>query len=225
MIAAVLFDLDETLFDRSSSLSVFVQRQFEDIEIGEFVNLRAVAARFLELDRRGRVSKLEVYSKLVGEIGIYDDVVSKKLFHDYETNAWRYARPFEGMRDVIQGLKNSGKKVGIVSNGQTHIQLRSLLALDLDRLADAYLISEQEGCRKPDAAIFLRAAERLSVAAEECVFVGDSPEADILGARAAGMRTIWFPNGEEWPDALPFRPEETIMNLREVPLLVAQWDS
>jgi len=224
MISAVMFDLDETLFDRSSSLRTFVERQFVSIGIGDFPSLSAVATRFLELDRRGRVSKLEVYDKLLSEIGSGDESLIGKLFDDYEANVWRYARPFEGMSDVLLGLKSSGKKIGIVSNGQTHVQLRSLLALNLDRLADVYLISEQEGCRKPDTAIFLKAAERLSVAASECVFVGDSPEADILGARSGGIRTVWFPNGAEWPDGLQFRPEKTIMSLREIQPLIVQWD-
>lgn len=224
MIAAVIFDLDETLFDRSSSLRAFVQRQFSDAEIGDFADLSAVAARFLELDRRGRVSKLEVYGPLLSEIGNRDESLIRQLFDDYEGNAWRYARPFEGMSDVILRLKKSGKRIGIVSNGQTHIQLRTLLALNLDRLADVYLISEQVGCRKPDSAIFLKAAERLSVAPSECAFVGDSPEADILGARAAGMRTVWFPNGAEWPDGVTLRPDETITDLMELPPLIARWD-
>ena len=225
MIDAVLFDLDETLFDRSSSLNAFVRHQFSNVEIGDFSSLSEVAARFLELDRRGRVSKLDVYGTLLGEIGNPDESLIKDLFDDYEANAWRYARPFEGMNDVILELRRSGKKIGIVSNGQTHIQLRSLLALNLDRLAEAYLISEQEGCRKPDAEIFLKAAKRLSVTASTCVFVGDSPEADIIGAHTAGMRTVWFPNGAEWPDGAAVRPDGMITSLMELPPLIAQWDS
>lgn len=225
MIAAVIFDLDETLFDRSASLKEFVSCQFSNLEIGNFSDLRAVTARFIELDRRGRVSKREVYGKLLDEIGNRNEALVSELFDDYEANAWRSARPFDGMSDVIRTLKSAGKKIGIVSNGQTHIQLRSLLALNLDRLADAYLISEQVGCRKPDAAIFLKATKELCVPIGECVFVGDSPEADILGAHAAGMRTVWFPNGAEWPPNIPIVSDATIANLMELPPLIAQWDT
>lgn len=46
-------------------------------------------------------------------------------------------------------LWDTGRRTGIVSNGQTHIQLRSLLALNLDRLVETYLISK---ATLPDAA-------------------------------------------------------------------------
>lgn len=220
-----MFDLDETLFDRTSSLRTFVERQLSSIEIGEFPDLNALGTRFLELDRRGRVSKLEVYRKLLAEIGNCHENLADNLFADYETNAWRYARPFDGMGDILLWLKQSGRKIAVVSNGQTHIQLRSLLALNLDRLADVYLISEQEGCRKPDAAIFLKAAEKLSVRAADCVFVGDSPEADLLGARSVGMRTVWFPNGAKWPPVYSWSPDATIKCLMEVRICIEQWDN
>lgn len=124
---------------------------------------------------------------------------------------------------MLHCLKVAGKKIAIVSNGQTHIQLRTLLALNLDRLADVYLISEQEGCRKPEPAIFLRAAERLAVDAVDCVFVGDSPEADLLGARSVGMGTLWFPNGAVWPPHYSWQPDATIASLAELPTLIEAW--
>jgi len=218
-----MFDLDETLFDRSSSLRIFIQQQFLRIAIGRFRNFNELADRFLQLDNRGRVSKRDVYRTIVDEIGSSNEHLAGDLFDDYEVNAWRYARPFEDTRDTLLWLRNAGIKTAIVSNGQTHIQLRTLLALNLDRLVDTYLISEQEGCRKPDAAIFLKAAERLSVKVEDCLFVGDSPEADILGARSVGMRTVWFPNGAEWPHAYSFEPSATISRLQELRPIIEHW--
>ena len=51
---------------------------------------------------------------------------------------------------------------------------------------DAVLISEAEQCSKPNPFIFAHALERLACTAEEAVFVGDSPTADVCGARGAG---------------------------------------
>ena len=56
---------------------------------------------------------------------------------------------------------------------------------------DVVLISEAEGVRKPDRAIFARALERCGVAPADAIFVGDHPEVDVAGARAAGMVPVW----------------------------------
>jgi putative hydrolase of the HAD superfamily len=56
---------------------------------------------------------------------------------------------------------------------------------------DSIVISDAEGIGKPDRRIFHRALEELNVTASQAVFVGDHPEVDVAGARAAGMRAVW----------------------------------
>jgi putative hydrolase of the HAD superfamily len=58
-------------------------------------------------------------------------------------------------------------------------------------LFDTILISDAEGIWKPDCRIFHRALERLNISRAQAVFVGDHPEVDVAGARAAGMQAIW----------------------------------
>jgi putative hydrolase of the HAD superfamily len=83
-------------------------------------------------------------------------------------------------------------------------------------LVDIVLISEQEQVRKPDPRIFARAAERLGVRTQECVFVGDNPQADICGAHQVGMKTVWCAHGESWPVDMDIRPGHTINQLTEL---------
>ena len=97
---------------------------------------------------------------------------------------------------------------------------RNIEALGLEPLVDAILISEAEGLRKPDAAIFFRAAERAGARPEECLFVGDNPEADILGAHGAGMKTAWFNAGAVWPEGLAVNPGAEIRELAQTLALV-----
>ncbi len=56
---------------------------------------------------------------------------------------------------------------------------------------DTILISDAEGVSKPDRQIFHRALERLNTNPARAVFVGDHPEVDVAGARAAGMQAVW----------------------------------
>lgn len=121
---------------------------------------------------------------------------------------------------MLMALRERGCATGLITNGEAEFQSRHIQALRLGERLDVILVSETEGLRKPDIALFLRAAQRLNVAPAQCLFVGDDPVADILGAGAAGMRTAWFPNGRAWPSALAGAPGSVIRELSEVLTLI-----
>lgn len=216
MIAAVLFDLDETLLDRTASLEAFLTDQFRRhaTDLGP-VALDQWRRRFLELDQRGHTPKSIVYQKLLSEFGGRASA-AKTLLRDYREGCSRFARGHAGMAETLRALRVQGLKLAIVSNGETEFQSRHVAALKLHTLVDTVLISEREGVRKPDRAIFHRAAERLAVSPAHCLFVGDNPRADILGAADAGMQTVWFQAGLAWPDDLPPRQGHVIRSLPDV---------
>lgn len=213
---AVLFDLDETLLDRTVSLTAFLADQharFRDrLGPAPFVAWRD---RFLALDARGRVPKTVVYPALLDAFG-GDTEAAEALLADYREGCCRHARALRGMAETLDGLRRRGLRLGIVTNGETAFQSRHVDALGLRERVDAILISEAEGLRKPDARLFRRAAARLGTAPAQCLFVGDDPAADILGAHAAGMRTAWLCRGVPWPADLPTPPGATIGALPEV---------
>lgn len=96
---------------------------------------------------------------------------------------------------------------------------------DLERIGlhlhFAHRISARDvGAAKPDARIFLAAAEKLGIAPENILHVGDDPELDVAGARNAGMRTAWINRaGHPWPRALGAAPD---LDLRDLAGLV-EW--
>ena len=82
-------------------------------------------------------------------------------------------------------------KLGLITSGSVRMQSRKLECLALRPMFDTILISEGEGIHKPDRQIFCRALERFSADPRRAVFVGDHPEVDVAGARAAGMQAVW----------------------------------
>ena len=190
---AVLFDLDETLLDRTKSLFEFASWQSSKILATDLGGDQAVfVQRFIELDANGSVWKDEVYTALIKEFEIKGWNVSD-LLKIYELCFCAFCQPKDGTIESIKELKGLGYKLGLVSNGKSPFQERNFSALGVSALFDAILISESIGVRKPEIEIFHLACSRLGVAPDKTVFVGDNPEADIAGANNAGMYSIYIP--------------------------------
>jgi putative hydrolase of the HAD superfamily len=191
MIRSVVFDLDGTLFDRATSLDRCLQAQH-----GRFAKLLSgvreadFGRRFRELDARGYVRKDQVYQQLVSEYGLPDSTAGI-LFDDFYAHYHEHAVGFPDLRVTLEQLRSDGLTLGITTNGRTLHQQRTMRALEIESYFDVILISEAEGFRKPDARIFRRGLARLGLSADEVVFVGDHPEVDVAGARAAGMWSVW----------------------------------
>ncbi|HVO52401.1 MAG TPA: HAD-IA family hydrolase [Thermoanaerobaculia bacterium] len=95
---------------------------------------------------------------------------------------------FPGVPPLLQFLKRRGLKLGLVSNLASPFKA-PLETLGLLPLFDVVLLSCDEGRVKPDPAVYARLLERLGVAAESVLFVGDSSANDIAAPAALGMRT------------------------------------
>ncbi|MEA2594966.1 MAG: putative hydrolase of the superfamily, partial [Thermomicrobiales bacterium] len=118
--------------------------------------------------------------------------------------------------DLLAALDDVGVPWGIVSNG-SRSQRNKIRKLGLEGRTNCIVISEAVGVRKPDPAIFHLAAERLLVHPAATLFVGDHPDADIVGAAGAGMRTAWLHRGREWPARLASsHPHYTIDTLTDL---------
>ena len=102
-----------------------------------------------------------------------------------------------------------------VTNGNADLQ-----RIGIHRHFAHHICARDSGVAKPDPRIFLAAAERLGVAPDRILHVGDDPEMDVVGARDAGLRTAWINrDGRPWPAELGAPPE---LDLRDMTAL-ADW--
>ncbi len=220
MIKAILFDLDETLLDRDASILAFLAGQYSRFAAAlaaiPFAHYRD---RFQLYDEHGYVAKEIVYARLVDEFALA--VEPMELVEDFYANSWNPCILFPGAIELLQNLRADGYKLGIITNGSIRTQQPKIEQGGLALLVDLALISEAEGIRKPDAAIFLRAAERLGVEPDECVMVGDNPVADIGGALAVGMKGVWRQGHLPWPTDLLLQPHGIVEEVAE--LLAVDW--
>jgi putative hydrolase of the HAD superfamily len=108
-----------------------------------------------------------------------------------------------GASHLIESLVARGMKVAIISNGARQSREATLAHLPFKHHVSALISSESAGCRKPDPAIFLHAAQALGMAPEQCLYVGDHPINDVSGAMAAGMSAVWLSGFHVWPEDEP----------------------
>ena len=100
-----------------------------------------------------------------------------------------------GAEELLDGARAGGLALAVVSNWSERLP-ELLVGLGLADRVDAILASAIERVEKPDPEIFRRALGRLGVAASAAMHVGDRPDRDVAGARAAGIRAVLFdPDG------------------------------
>jgi HAD superfamily hydrolase (TIGR01549 family) len=214
-VRAVLFDLDDTLFDHrgcSQDGLAAVQQCHDSLAAMPFAQLERVHATLLEQlhgevmlgrvpleeARRERFRRLLVAAGVTPPEGLVERTAA--TYRDRYKEA-RRAVPGAGQ---LLAVLTGRVRIAIVSNNLFDEQQEKLRVCGLDLYVHALVVSERIGVSKPDPIIFGAALERMACRPDEAVMVGDSWAADIAGARAAGIRAIWFnPLGLPLPEGAP----------------------
>ncbi|MEM9809217.1 MAG: HAD family hydrolase [Cyanobacteria bacterium P01_D01_bin.56] len=217
MTKAVLFDLDGTLLDRHSSLILYVHQQIDRCSpvLGNVPPLDYLN-KVIELDAHGHQTKDIVFQEVEKYFGLPDQSW-QALLDDFFQHFPDICVPFPHMHQTLQVLQQSGYSLGLITNGSNASQNPKINGLGIRYYFGAVLISEAEGVKKPDSEIFDRCLRQLHVTAQDAVFVGDNPEADIHGAQSIGIRAIWM-RDSYWPE--PSRPDGIICQLSQLPDLL-----
>ncbi|NTH64457.1 HAD family hydrolase [Agrobacterium rhizogenes] len=222
MIKAALFDLDETLIDRRSSAAEFLKVQYRELvaqHFGDAISEEQYAAYYFKLEEEGLVKKTDLYPALVAALGLPSEASGQLLGH-FRLRYPDMARPMEGAREALEALRRGGLACAVISNGEGMVQRKKIEVTGIADLIEFALISGELGIRKPDRQIFAMAAERLGVPPAECVFIGDNPTADVMGALNAGMSAVYFGNIKTWPPELA-KPSHACSSFSDIVTLVA----
>jgi putative hydrolase of the HAD superfamily len=218
VLQAVLFDLDGTLLNRKLAHEQFMLDQaarFSADLLG--VSPQAYLEIAMRFDRNGMAARKESFPQIGRELALSDEL-TERLMGDYRARfaAWCTLFPNE----TLDALRRVGLRLGLITNGSTVMQGGKLDAVGLRAKLDAILISEAEGCHKPDQAIFHLAAARLGTSPSHCLFVGDNPDNDVRGGKAAGMRAVWV--RDAWWDE-PSEADAVVDEVSQLLPLIESW--
>ena len=223
MIKAIVFDLDNTLYDYDAAHALAFQavtdyagRTF-GLKAEEFAALHKQGDRLLR-ERIGSVTasihnRLLRYQVMLEETG---QPVSHapRMAELYWSVFLNVMAPYPGLKECMAELKSCGYTVGIGTNMTAEYQFAKLRRLGILEDMDFIVSSEETGAEKPDRKLFDCCFKKPGCEAGECLFVGDSLEKDAKGAQTAGMV----------PVGLCAEPREggvrRIASLAELPALV-----
>ncbi|MDE0517536.1 MAG: HAD-IA family hydrolase [Acidimicrobiaceae bacterium] len=137
-----------------------------------------------------------------------DPTLGANLFREVLSHAPAYP----DAHDVVDALDAAGYRIGLLSNADEDF-LQSAVSHNRLRFS---VIQSSESLRvyKPNRAAFLELCHRLACEPAEVLYVGDSAQADVAGARHAGLRVAWLREraGHELPDGYP-RPDFAVESL------------
>lgn len=106
-----------------------------------------------------------------------------------------HLRLYAGAKELLTALRQSGRKVYLLSNAQRLFTEPELQMLGIRDLFDGIFISSDYGVKKPDLLFYQAALKECGLQASECLMTGNDLECDILGARAAGLDTFYILSG------------------------------
>lgn len=213
---AILFDLDDTLIDRRTSITAYSQQFHADFAAQlQPVNQSFLTEQIIALDHGGYSPRTEMAAKLANILPWRAEPDVSVLHKHWMEHFPNHTQARAHAAELLQHLKGLGVILGLVTNGSTIGQNRKVDKLGFRPFFSTIIISETVGIKKPAPDIFHQALNEIQRAPHETWFVGDNPRNDILGAAEVGMTPIWLRGMHDWPESAP-SPRLQIDSLIEI---------
>ena len=188
----LMIDLDNTLIDRDAAFAAGAE---------DFLRANHLPADDLGwitgIDASGYTPRPQVQAALAER---YPATSPDRLRDFLDRGVAPHVRLEQPTRDALIQARTTGWTCVIVTNGRTLQQTAKIRNTGLDVLVDAWVISEEAGCGKPEEGIFALASARAGASLRGAWMIGDSPAADIAGASRLGLRSVWISAGQPWTE-------------------------
>ena len=205
-VTDIFFDLDHTLwdFEKNSGLAfneIFIELNFP-FSLDVFLKFyNPINHAQWKLYRENKITQEDLrfnrlnktFEKLnySASIGLID-----KISEQYITYLSTFPHLFEGATELLEALK-SRFKLHIITNGFDKVQQFKIENSGIKSFFEFVFTAEKVGFKKPHPEIFIQSLKTVNTTAEASIMIGDSFEADILGALNQGMQAIHFNSHNE----------------------------
>ena len=201
IVKDIFFDLDHTLWDFDKNSMLAFKRVFKKfkiiIEFDAFLKIyEPINVEYWKKYREDKVSKENLRrGRLIDSFNFFDLIYTTEKI-DEIADAYIQELPFdnhlfEGAVEILDYLILK-YKLHIITNGFEEVQHKKLKNSGIDHYFSTVTTSEEVGVKKPNPKVFLTALNKANSLPTQSVMIGDSLEADILGANNIGMQTIFY---------------------------------
>ncbi|NES16644.1 MULTISPECIES: HAD family hydrolase [Micromonospora] len=201
----LLLDLDNTLLDREKPFRAWGERFLAGIGAPP-----ADIEWLLSVDADGLTDRWDVADAIRDRYALR--IPSIDLVEELHDGVVANTRLDPLVACALRIADDAGWVPVVVTNGVVRQQEAKIRGTGLDRYVADWVISEEAGVSKPNPRIFALAAQRVRMPLRGAWVVGDSPEADIGGATAVGLPSVWLHRGRRWSDTR-FAPTRTVDGL------------
>lgn len=221
MVKAVIFDLDDTLYNELDYVLQGFRNVAEYLEKEYSIDVDEVHEQMCDfLQEQGRGKIFDSICKMH-----HIDAPVKKLVEIYRATKPKLSL-YSDAEEVISILREKNIGLGLITDGCSQVQHKKIDALCLNDLMDVVLATDDLGkdeegkpyC-KPNPKVYEVVLEKLQCKPQEAVYIGDNPQKDFVGAKALGMKTIRIvrKQGDHMQDQVckEYEADVTIQNLTE----------
>ena len=195
---AVIFDLDNTLFDHTASVITALHGWVP--ELGGAVS-DELLAQWFEIEDRNfnqwlagvlthqgqRRGRLREFLPLIDHSVPLPDQELDQIFAGFLRHYEASWAAYPDAQPALEVARGNGWRIGVLTNGSTLQQNAKLAAIGLAGLVDVVCTSESLAVSKPDPQAYLLTCHALGVDPADTVMIGDNLELDVLAARQAGL--------------------------------------
>lgn len=225
----LFFDLDRTLWDFEANSEKALELLFEEMELGNHLrsfrsfhtNYKKINANLWYLYSKNEISKdllrVKRFRDTFRSFNFVNDTLADELAEAYVNKAPHLTQLFPHTLETLDELKNNGHSLHIITNGFREVQTIKLEKSGLIDYFDIVVCSEDVGYQKPSIHVFKHALDKVGGKANESIMIGDSLQADIIGAENAGIKAIFFDPHFEHKDGTH---KWMIRSLKEIPELL-----
>lgn len=217
MIKALIFDLDDTLYYE------------KEYVLGAFKDVAYYLGNKYEKNAENLYIRMKEILKNSGRGKIFNIICEENNF-DEDINClidmYRSSKPklelYEDSKEILIWARKQGYKLGIITDGCSKVQWNKIKGLEVEDLVDKIIVTDDLGKEfwKPHEKSYLDMMRYFNINNNECIYIGDNPNKDFIGAREIGIKTIRIIREEgDYIETFLQREYEAdfnIMNLREL---------